>query len=107
HVVEEVGARVLPEPVRALASEHIHTWHGETMGMSRNWVEEAVKTIEEEHRSAARLVLLTALASYQVDAGIVEDFRARYPVDADLVAATAWASLMAARRVSEWLALPQ
>lgn len=107
HVVEEAGAQVLPEPVRALASEHIHMWHGETMGMSRHWVEEAAKTIEEEHRFAARLVLLTALASYQVDAGIVDDFRARYPDDAHLVAATAWASLMAARRVSEWVALPQ
>lgn len=104
-VVEEAGEKVLPEPVRALVGARVQAWNGEIMGMSRRWVEEAAETIREEHRSAARLTLLTALASYQVDAGVVDDFRSHYPDDAHLVAATAWASFTAARRISEWLAL--
>jgi hypothetical protein len=52
------------------------------------------------------LTLLTALASYQVDKSIVEDFRSHYPEDAQLIAATAWASFTAARRVGVWLAEP-
>ena len=51
--------------------------------------------------------LLTALASYQVDSDIVDAFRAQSSAsraDADLIAATAWASLTAARRAGEWLA---
>ncbi len=62
--------------------------------------------IEEAHRAAARLTLLTALASYQVDSSIVEDFQLQYPDDAQLIAATAWASFTAARRVGLWLAQP-
>jgi hypothetical protein len=50
--------------------------------------------------------LLTALASYQVDASVVEDFRLRYPDDAQLIATTAWASFTAARRASVWFVEP-
>jgi AhpD family alkylhydroperoxidase len=105
-VVEQAGEKVLPEPVRALVCERVRAWNGESMGMSRRWVEDAVDAIEEEHRPAARLTLLTALASYQVDEGVVEAYRTRHPDDGSLVVATAWASLVAARRVGDWLTLP-
>jgi AhpD family alkylhydroperoxidase len=50
-------------------------------------------------RAAGRLALLTALAPYRVDDATVSAFRAGRGAraDADLVAATAWASLTAAR----------
>lgn len=105
-VVEEGGRKILPESVRFLVEEYAQAWNGESMGMSRHWVEEAVAEIEPEHRPAARLTLLTAFASYQVDSGIIDSFRLQYPQDAQLIAATAWASFTAARRASEWLAAP-
>lgn len=76
------------------------------MGLSRRWVEDAVVKVREEHRTAARLALLTALASYQVDASVVEGFQAHYPHDAQVIAVTAWASFTAARRVGTWLQGP-
>jgi AhpD family alkylhydroperoxidase len=105
-VVEEAGKRALPELVRFLVNERVQAWNGELMGISRGWVEEAVVELKAEHRTAARLALLTALASYQVDSSIVEDFQSQYPGDAQLIAATAWASFTAARRASVWLATP-
>ena len=105
-VVEAAGNAVLPEPVRVLVSAYVQAWHGEAMGMSRRWVEDAVIEIKPEHRAAARLALLTALASYQVDASVVESFQAGYPDDAQVIAATAWASFTAARRVGTWLQEP-
>lgn len=102
-VVEEAGNNVLPEPVRALVSERVAAWNGELMGMSRRWVDEAIAGLEDQDRPAARLALLGALASYQVDAGVIDDFRSQYPDDAQLISATAWASFTAARRVSNWL----
>jgi AhpD family alkylhydroperoxidase len=105
-VVEEVGKQALPEPVRALVSECIQAWNGEDMGLSRRWAENAAAEVPKEHRAAARLALLTALASYQVDSSVVEDFRSHYPDDAELIAATAWASWTAARHVGEWLQEP-
>ncbi|HMB24774.1 MAG TPA: hypothetical protein VKP08_18145 [Anaerolineales bacterium] len=104
-VVEETGERVLPEAVRQLVSEQVQAWNGGAMGMSRRWVDDMIASarIETEHRAVVRLALLTAFASYQVDAGIVDAFRSQYPQDAQLIAATAWASFMAARRAGEWL----
>jgi hypothetical protein len=61
--VEEAGSVVLPEQVRFLVGECVQAWNGEAMGISRRWVEDAVGEVREEHRAAARLALLTALAS--------------------------------------------
>jgi AhpD family alkylhydroperoxidase len=105
-VIEATGEAVLPEPVRVLVRDSVQAWRGEAMGMSRRWVEDAVVELKEEHRAAARLALLTALASYQVDASVVEGFQAHEPDDAQLIAATAWASFTAARRVGTWLQEP-
>jgi len=105
-VVEEAGNSVLPEPVRVLVSEQVKAWNGETMGISRRWVEDAVVEVKEEYRAAARLTLLTALASYQVDPSVVEAFQTQYPDDSQLTAATAWASFTAARRVGVSFAKP-
>jgi AhpD family alkylhydroperoxidase len=105
-VVEAAGDAVLPEPVRMLVSNYVRAWRGEAMGMSRRWVEDAVVELKGEHRTAARLALLTALASYQVDASVVEGFQSHCPGDAQLIAAAAWASFTAARRVGTWLQGP-
>ncbi len=105
-VVEDAGNAVLPETVRFLVSARVQAWNGEALGISRRWVDDAVVEIKEDHRAAARLALLTALASYQVDSSIVEAFRSQYPDDAQLIAATAWASFTAARHVGVWLAEP-
>jgi hypothetical protein len=50
------------------------------------------------------LALVIALASYQVDEGLVDDFRGTAPDDRTLVELASWASMAAARRVSTWLA---
>ena len=108
-IVEQAGISVLSEQVRTLVSKRVHAWNGEAMGMSRRWVEDAVVDLKDEHKAGARLTLLTAFASYQVDSEIVEAFQLQYDggrSDADLIAATAWASFTAARRASQWLAAP-
>lgn len=105
-VVEDAGKRLLPESVRRLVTERVQAWKGQGMGISRGWVEEAVADIDSEHRAVARLTLLTAFASYQVDSSIIDAFRLQYPQDAQLITATAWASFAAARRVGDWLIEP-
>jgi len=105
-IVEDEGNAVLPEQVRSLVSRRIEAWKGEAMGLSRRWVEDAIIEIDEAYRSGARLALLTALASYQVDSSVIEAFRSQYPEDAQLIAATAWASFTAARHIGVWFAEP-
>jgi len=103
-VVEEAGTAVLSPEVRALIHRHLQAWRGEDPGLSRKWVEQAVEGLDQAAQAEARLALLAALASHQVDEQVIEAFRALHSADSDLVGALAWASFAAARRIGAWIA---
>ena len=102
-VVEQAGASALAPTVRDIVYHHIQAWTGQDPGLSRNWVEQAIRGHDEATQAAARLALLTALASHQIDEQVVLTFRAHQPGDEALVGALAWASFTAARRIGAWL----
>jgi hypothetical protein len=101
---EAAGTRSVPHSVRALVHARLSTWDGQAPGISRSWVHDAAAELPEADRPAGRLALAIALASYQVDEGLVDAFRGTAPGDGTLIELAAWASMAAARRVSTWLA---
>lgn len=101
---EIAGARSVPAGVRALVRGRLSVWDGRPPGLSRSWVDDPVATLPAEERAAGRLALTIALASYQVDEAMVEEFRGTAPEDGTLVELASWSSMTAARRVSTWLA---
>jgi hypothetical protein len=98
-VLDSAGARSLPLHVRGLVNARLSGAAGE-IGLSRSWVDQAVAEVPAGDRAVAKLALLTALASYQVDADIVASARRDCADDAALVDLTAWASWSAARRAA-------
>ena len=105
-VVDHLGASLVPSAARAIVLEHVDRWRGEAMGPSRAWVETAILPIAQPARPAARLALLTALASFQIDDDVVSAFREQSPSDDALLGTVAWAAFTAARRVGTWLGGP-
>ncbi|MFC4032426.1 carboxymuconolactone decarboxylase family protein [Streptomyces polygonati] len=105
--IDAAGARALPEPVRDLVLDSLKGWDGRPAGIGRGWVETAVARLGPADRAAGRLALLTALASYQIDDGVVEGFRADTPEDGPLIEATAWAAMAAAREAGAWMRTKQ
>jgi hypothetical protein len=101
--VDELGTSVVPGDARALVVERLASWRGERAGLTRTWVEDAIRSLGESDRAAARLALLTAFASFQIDDGVVDSFRQRYPSDEALLVTVGWAAFAAARRVGTWL----
>jgi AhpD family alkylhydroperoxidase len=101
---EHAGRESVDPAVRECVLGRIAAWNGGAPGLGRGWLEGAVASLGEGLRPAARLALLTALAAYQVDEGIIADFRAVQPGDRDLINTAAWASYSAVRRISSWLA---
>jgi hypothetical protein len=73
-------------------------------GLGANWVEDPVWTVPAADRAAARLALLTALASYQVTDADVAAYRADHPAGTDLLALVSWAALAPARTTGGWAA---
>ena len=105
-VVERAGADVLDPAVRAVVQARVDAWRGEDPGLSRAWVEQAVRGLDKDNRPAGQLALLTALAPYQVDDTVIHAFRERSPGDPQLLTVLAWSSLAAARRVGSWIDVP-
>ena len=103
--IDAAGDRSVPDSVRELVVAELGRWDGQPPGISRAWVTDAVAGLPDADRSAGRLALLTALASYQVDDSVVAEFRRDRPEDRTLIELTAWASLTAARQVGAWARL--
>ncbi|SNR31630.1 alkylhydroperoxidase AhpD family core domain-containing protein [Haloechinothrix alba] len=101
--ISRAGERSVPAGVRAVVDAELAAWRGEPRGPSRAWVTSAASSLAADERPAAHLALLTAMAPYQVDGAVIEDFRDRNGGDRELVEVTAWASMAAARRVGAWL----
>jgi hypothetical protein len=83
--------------------KHVQAWDGKEPGLGRHWIEEAMNGLDEKSKDIARLVLLTALAPYQVDEGVVNAFTTQITGDDRLIGALAWGSFTAARRIGTWL----
>jgi len=105
-VVEHVGTETLAPQVRSLVADFLHGWQGESLPLSRAWVNQAVSSLSEADHAAARLALLAAMAPHQIDAEIIRAFRGQQEADAQLVGVVAWASFQAARRIVSWLQTP-
>lgn len=107
HAIEDHGQRVLPASVRRLVEDRLAAWNGEEPELGLQWLDRIIAPLDSAgEQAAARLALLTALASYRVDEAIVDEFKSHYPREMDLVAVTAWASFKAVQRLSTWIAGP-
>ena len=89
----------MPPNVRQLVHTRLSGDPAE-VSLSRSWVDHAVAKLPAGDRAVAKLALLTALASYQVDTEVVASARRACADDAALIELTAWASLTAARRAA-------
>ena len=104
--IDKAGRDSIPEDIRDCVVKHVQAWDGKDPGLGRHWVEEAMNGLDEESKDIGRLVLLTALAPYQVDANVVNAFVTHHiNEDKKLLGALAWGSFTSARRMGTWLQL--
>ena len=102
-VVDRAGREFIPQDVRDCVVEQVQAWDGKDPELGRHWVEEAMSGLDEKSKDIGRLVLLTALAPYQVDEGVVNAFSTHLTGDDRLISALAWGSFTAVRRIGTWL----
>jgi len=102
-VIDMAGRDFIPKDVRECVVKHVQAWDGKDPKLGRHWVEEAMSGLDEKSKNIGRLVLLTALAPYQVDDIVVHAFVTHNNEDKKLLGALAWGSFTAARRIGTWL----
>ncbi|NJK44638.1 MAG: hypothetical protein HC933_10440, partial [Pleurocapsa sp. SU_196_0] len=93
--IHQLGAAHIPPTVQHFVLEFVDAHRHQNMGLSRRWTDGAVEPLEPNQRSLAKLLLLTAFASYQIDESVVQAVRGSLPTDADLLAVLAWGSYVA------------
>ncbi|MFY1636741.1 carboxymuconolactone decarboxylase family protein [Solwaraspora sp. WMMB335] len=101
--IDAAGVRSVPAEVRALVGEQLVQWRGGPRGISRSWVEDLITRVATEQQPVARLALLVAFASYQVDPSVIERCRQVGTDDRTLIELSSWAAMAAARRLGELL----
>lgn len=95
--VEREANRVLNAPTRETVTGRLGEWRGEAMPLSRAWVEDEVAGLDGSDADIARLALLLAKASYQLDDALVQRVRNRFTQE-DFVRVLSWCSFTAARQ---------
>jgi len=102
-VIDRAGQDSIPKEVRDCVEEQVQAWQGNEPGLGRHWVEEAMSGLDKKYRDIARLILLTALAPYQIDKEVVNAFTTHVSGDDKFIGALAWGSFTASRRIGTWL----
>jgi AhpD family alkylhydroperoxidase len=97
--VEIDGEYALPVEVRLLVEEQVSHRIAAKDFTAKEATELAITLHDEALETAAKLTLLSALASYKVDEQVVTAFHKHYPEDEKLLGALAWASFTAARKI--------
>lgn len=101
----EAGAeRSVPAEIRELVRAELAAWDGRPKGVSRAWAEDAARAVPDGQRAAARLALLVAFASYQVDDAVLA--AAGGDGHAAVIELASWAAYNAAVRTTGWMSIP-
>ena len=103
-VLEDNIAEVLsPESIDCIR-ENLQDWEGGLSPVSRGWVEDEVKSISASERNKARVALLVAKASYQIDDSLIQQLVSEGMNEFDLISLGAWSAFMGAKTVANWCA---
>jgi hypothetical protein len=79
------------------------SWNGEDPPLGTRWFADALDGLDDSERPWAELALTAALASYRVPPELVARVRQIHGEDKAIVAAVAWGSFAAAKRIAGWL----
>ena len=99
--VDRESASAISPPVRALVQEALGEWQGETMPISRMWVDKEVEQLTGEDREIAKLVLVVAKASWQFDESLVQAVMRDKIDEKRLIRILAFAAYSAAKRLAQ------
>ena len=72
-VTEDQAKGIIPPAVKDCVALSLSQWQGEQMPLSRHWVESELGGLSGQDRAIARLALLLAKSSYQIDEDVVRE----------------------------------
>ena len=98
--VEREAEKAISPEVRNLVRYRLDEWSGEQMPISRSWVEDEIAHLDGEDYHTAKLILIVAKASYQVDDSVVQSVLGEDKDQKKLIRILSFAALSAALRLA-------
>ncbi|MEH2252346.1 carboxymuconolactone decarboxylase family protein [Nostoc sp.] len=105
--INKTISKFVSQDVQSFVEQIISQWDGQDKGISRQWVDILTDGLDLRAKAIAKLALLTAFSSFQVDKTVIDEFKSYFPLDEQLLAVVAWASFYTARIIASWINLPQ
>jgi AhpD family alkylhydroperoxidase len=102
--VERESGHVISEAVKKRVHEQLTAWDGEPVSLSRSWVEKEVDGLSEQDKPIAKLALVLAKASFQIDEKIVYDVLGTEENQERFIRILTWCSFTASRYVARRIA---
>ncbi len=90
------------ESTRRIIFEKLKVWEGGPAPLSRKWVEDEIEGVDFNDRNKARVALLVAKASYQIDDQLLSDLLKDGLCEAELLTLGAWSAFQGAKTVANW-----
>ena len=98
--VEREAEKAISTKVVSLVRDCLDAWDGEQMPISRSWVEDDIAHLDGEDYHTAKLILVVAKASHQVDDSIVQAVLGEVHDQEKLIRILSFAALSAALRLA-------
>lgn len=98
--VEREAEIAISHEVRSLVRDRLGIWNGEQMPISRSWVEDDIAHLQGEDYHTAKLILVVAKASHQVDDSLVHNVMGEQQDQKRLIRVLSFAALSAALRLA-------
>ena len=98
--VDREASRAISPQVRDLVEDSLSGWQGETMTMSRKWVDREVEPLSGKDREIAKLILVVAKASWQFDDSLLQAVMPDEVDEKRLIRILAFAAYSAAKRLA-------
>ena len=98
--VDREADQAISPQVRHLVRNRLESWNGETMPLSRSWVEQEIEDLTGEDYHIAKLILVVCKASYQFDDSLVQGVMSERLDEERLIRILAFAAMSAARRLA-------
>ena len=102
-VITNIEKTYVPVATRKTITQHVEKWSPEPHQKKTEWVDEAAEKADSLTEIATNLAYLTINQPYRMKKEIIDSFQKQCPHKNQLLAITAWASFMKAKKIGTWL----
>ena len=101
-VIDDNIQGVLSEKTRKIILDQLQKWEGGPPGISRGWVESEVQDVDDSEKNRAKVALIVAKYSYQIDDGLLDILVQEGLTEKELLALGSWSAYNGAKTVANW-----